>query len=74
MDALHTLAVNTIGPVVDVLESLSWIGVNTHFVKNAVVVRIEPSISSLTAGSHLAQLMHIRINTLPIWHNLWLLM
>lgn len=39
MDSLNTLAVNTIGPVVDFLESLSWIGVNTHFVKHAVVVR-----------------------------------
>lgn len=38
MDSLHTLAVKFIGPVVDVLESFSWIGVSTHFVKHAVLV------------------------------------
>lgn len=41
MDSLHTLAVNTIGPVVDILESFSWIGVSTHFVKHAVLVSMQ---------------------------------
>lgn len=38
MEALTKLAVMTIGPVVDVLESLSFIGVNTHIVKLDAVV------------------------------------
>lgn len=35
MESLTALAINTIGPVVDKLESLSWIGVSSHFVKYA---------------------------------------
>lgn len=38
METLTTVAINTIGPVVTVLESYSWIGVSTHFVKHAVLV------------------------------------
>jgi hypothetical protein len=38
METLTKLAVMTIGPVVDVLESLSFIGVNTHIVKLDAVV------------------------------------
>lgn len=40
METLTTVAINTIGPVVTVLESYSWIGVSTHFVKHAVLVSI----------------------------------
>eukprot|EP01032_Pedospumella_encystans_P024458 gene24458-27664_t len=35
MESLTALAINTIGPVVDKLESLSWIGVSSHIVKYA---------------------------------------
>ena len=39
MESLTALAINTIGPVVDKLESLSWIGVSSHIVKYAPLVR-----------------------------------
>ena len=41
MEALTTIAVNTIGPCVEALEKLSFLGVNTHFVKNAFLVSNE---------------------------------
>jgi hypothetical protein len=37
-ESLSKIAVTVLGPIVDQLESLSYIGVNTHFVKHAVVV------------------------------------
>ena len=59
MEALTTVAVNTIGPVVDVLESLSFIGVNTYVVKNAVLVSIENCI-----------LLHYKAVLMPV--NCWI--
>lgn len=48
MEVLTKLTINTIGPCVDVLESLSWIGVNSHIVKlDAVDLALQPAADSL---------------------------
>lgn len=67
------IVVGTIGPVVEALESVSWIGGATHFVKYAPLVSVDMvSMSNCTfARSDQIHSSCARMTKLPSWPLLW---